>query len=284
MDLVVKTPLTVGHIHLFTKKQPRRWKCVPLFQAREGLINSYPFYRWTCSFLQQQRVSATDYPLQHCLLLPRGSTSKGFISRPSYSQVDLLLSSSPIRKGLIDSNPFYRRTCLSFQQQRTLATDYPLQHCLLLPSGSILERFISRPSYSWADLLLSSNPERKGLIDNNPFYCYTCSSFQQRRASAMNYPSLAALLPSSSTLEGLISKPSYSWADLLLSSSLATKDLINSKFSHIVIHHFYNSRPHQVESLHFVEQSIFCPSSSIRKSSQQKTLLQLDELLHLVMF
>ena len=40
MDLAVKTPLIARHIHLFTKREPHRWKCVPLFQAREGLINS----------------------------------------------------------------------------------------------------------------------------------------------------------------------------------------------------------------------------------------------------
>ena len=79
------------------------------------------------------------------------------------------MSSSPNRKGLIDSNSFYHGACSSFQQQRTLAMDYP-SLAALLPSGSTLGGFVS-----WADLLLSSNPIRKGLIDNNPFYRWTCS-------------------------------------------------------------------------------------------------------------
>ena len=67
----------------------------------------------------------------------------------------------------------------------------------------------------------------------------------------MDYPSLAALLPSSSTLGGFVS-----WADLLLSSNPIRKGLIDNN-------PFYRW------------------TCSIRKSSQQKTLLQLDELLHL---
>ena len=136
---------------------------------KKGFNRQQPFYRWTCSSLQQQRASATNYP-SLAALLPSSSTSEGLIS-----QANILLSNSPIRKGVIDNNPFYRRTCSSLQQQRASAIDYP-SLIALLPSSSTLEGFISKLSYSWADLSLSSNSIRKGLIDSNPFYHWTYSS------------------------------------------------------------------------------------------------------------
>ena len=92
-----------------------------------------------------------------------------------------LLSIIPIKDGLSNRNSSYSGVYSSLQQERA--------------------------SYSWADLLLSNSLIRKSLIDSNPFYCWTCSSFQQQRALATNYLSLVALLPNSSTLKGFISKP-----------------------------------------------------------------------------
>ena len=110
---------------------------------------------------------------------------------------------------------------------------------------------------SKSNIIKQSN--KKGLINSNPFYHWTGSYFQQQRTSTTDYLYLAALLPSNSTSEGLISKPSYSWANLLLSNSPTTMGSINSKPSHIVIHNFCSSRPHQAKSPHFAKQSIFFP-------------------------
>ena len=216
-----------------------------IISSKRGSNQQLPFLSLDMFISLAARGLSNRLPSLALFITTQQFNIKGLCQQPSYSWTNLLLSNSPIRKGLINNNPFYRWTRSSFQQQKASTTNYP-SLAALLPNSSTSGGFVS-----WVDLLLSSNPIRKGLIDNNPFYRQTCSSLQQQRASATDYPSLVALLPNSSTLEGLINKPSYSQADPLLSSSLATKDSINNNLSHIVIYHFCSSKPHQAESPHF---------------------------------
>ena len=107
-------------IEILGNRNPSYWwssSLLSVIPATKGLSSRNPSYHWS---------SATDHPLWHYLSLSSSLASKGLINKkPSYSRLDLLLSSSPKRKDLINNNPFYKWTCLSLQQQKGSATDYP---------------------------------------------------------------------------------------------------------------------------------------------------------------